>query len=205
MAVDATLPVGSADPVITELVDVASVLMADHALGWPHGDQKVAIIGPMRLMTIKAILAHGWMLPHKWPPLLLMAAVASLVDGCPGQHAPDVRTMNIVAAGAVNPAFPHRMAVSLVHLRPDIGVALITESCFAGLGKERPVAALLHHGVAESAIDRGPPVQAALPVKARTVLVALQTNRLILLVGHNKSGVRRFHMTAARPMTGFTI
>ena len=144
------------------------------------GVEQVTLVGAVHIVAVGAVFAHRGVFPDKGTALFLMAAETGLVDRCPLQQALADRTMDIMTIGAGHLSFAHRVMISLVHLRPHVGVTAVTKGFFILGAEERPFALLLHDGVTGDAADTGGLMGAALPVDLFAALVALQTDRCLL-------------------------
>ena len=108
MAVDATLRQICTDPVVARLVGVPAELMAIQAQERSFGLQHAGVVGTVRVMTVGAIFPDGRMLPQEWAALFGVAGVAGLVHGGSLQEFGPIRTVRVVAAGAIHFPFADR-------------------------------------------------------------------------------------------------
>ena len=72
-------------------------------------DEQRLVRGPVRIVAIEAVFAHGRMLEEERTALFRMALDALVVDRIRGDEARRLGPVRVVAAGALHLLFPQRM------------------------------------------------------------------------------------------------
>jgi hypothetical protein len=107
---------------------MTSVVMAILAKEGHPPDQKPAMIAPMNLVAVVAILRNRGMLECIRTPLFGMAFVAKFVDRIGLDHRLDIRRAHrVVAARTFDLALSNRMMRLFIGLSPDVPVTSETE------------------------------------------------------------------------------
>src|SRR3972149_5051565 len=166
--------------------------------------QERVIVGPVRVMAVRAVLPYGRVLPEERPPLLGVALVAGLVyRGCLQEARPGP-SVRVVAARAVHEPLTQRHVRRTLELRPPLPVALETghlRVLVYGGGFRRPP---LHDVMALGAGDVGHVVGAAPPVHPYALLVALEADPVLPLsadgavLEREDGALHRLHYVASR-------
>ena len=89
-------------------------------------DEELVVVGPVRLMTVQAALAHRRVFPEERSPLFGVTGVADLVDGIGIQQRPGRRAVRVVAVDAGHFAFGQRHVRAPAELGALLLVALVT-------------------------------------------------------------------------------
>jgi len=149
----------------------------------PRHFQHVLVDRAVRVVAVQAILAHRRVLEQERPALFGMTLVASVIDRIGAQHRLGEAAMRIMAIRAGDLAFSDRHVC-----RPQNLSTLILMALEAGVGLEwcfqrEACRHVRHNRVTIATGDAALFMHAALPIGSLAALVAVQTDRVVLLDG----------------------